>query len=300
MMVLKKPTAACLSKGLLSALSVGSSITSPCRPCRLQADALSRGRGFPRQLLRRYASVHNDMPNPERKVKASDQPSWPTSANPSPYEIFGLAKDAPYTKARFFQLAKLYHPDRHRHSSGDGISHRTKLERYRLVVAANEILSNPQKRRMYDLYGIGWDHQADARTRHRAADRAWRNEPGNASMNATWEDWERWYQQRDGTGEKQEPIFTSNGGFAGIIALFLIIGTWGQVTRAGTNSMNLLDMRDQRQAAISEELRRRQSEAAGRDRESRVESFLRQRELEKWAYDPPGHGVPLDAGASNK
>jgi curved DNA-binding protein CbpA len=186
----------------------------------------------------------------------------------------------------------MYHPDRQHQTSDDGIPHITKLERYRLVVAAHEILSNPQKKRMYDLYGLGWESQTDSHTRHREADRAWRQEPGNPSMNGTWEDWERWYQQRDGTGQKQEQVFTSNIGFMAIISVFLIIGTWSQMTRAGTNSITLMEMREQQHAAISKELRERQNQRRGLDREGRVENFLRQREIEKWAYDPPGHGLP--------
>jgi curved DNA-binding protein CbpA len=248
--------------------------------------------------MRSFASVHDANPSQGKRHNNSNSPSWPTSATPTPYEILGLSRDAPYTKARYFELAKLYHPDRQRHTSADGISRLTKLERYRQVVAAHEILSNPQKRRMYDLYGFGWDNQGNPRTRYRETDRAWRHEPGNPSMNATWEDWERWYQERDGKGEKQEEVFTSNLGFMAIISLFLVIGTWAQMTRAGTNSVSLLEMRDQNHAAISRELRQRQSQRAGLDREGRIENFLRQQELEKWAYDAPGHGLPAPGGTS--
>jgi curved DNA-binding protein CbpA len=195
---------------------------------------------------------------------------------------------------------KLYHPDRRHHTSGDGIPHPTKLERYRLVVAANEILSNPHKRRMYDIYGIGWVNESDPRARYRAADRAWRQAPGNASMNATWEDWERWRQQRDGNGGKQEPIFTSNGAFASIILLFMFIGSWGHITRAGARSMHALDMREERHAAISRDIRRRQSKTAGLNREGRVQTFLRQRELENWTHDLPGQAISAGSGPSNR
>ncbi|KAL2131480.1 hypothetical protein VTI74DRAFT_4968 [Chaetomium olivicolor] len=288
----KKPAAASSTSGVvLSTFSSSPFATPPCRPLRPPtAYRLPSKRLAPRRL---YASVHDVRTGQQRNAQASDYPRWPTSANPTPYEIFGLARNAPYSKARYFQLAKLYHPDRQLHTSDDGIPRLTKLERYRLVVAANEILSNPQKKRMYDLYGFGWENKADSQARHREVDRAWRHEPGNPSMNATWEDWERWYQKQNGKGdgEKQELVFTSNIGFMAIISIFLIIGTWSQMTRAGTNSVSLLEMRDERHAAISKELRERQSRKMGLDREGRVESFLRQRELERWAYDPPGHGV---------
>lgn len=283
--------AICPNSAAFSAICAQASIASQCRPwgCRPAC-----------QQTRSYASVLNGQSNQKDKGRASDQPRWPASAHPTPYEIFGLARDGRYDKARYFQLAKLYHPDRRHHTSSDGIPQVTKLERYRLVVAAHEILSSPQKRRLYDLYGVGWDSGADVRPRHRAVDRTWREGPGNASMNATWEDWEQWRRQWEGTGEKQEPAFISNGGFASIMMLFFFIASWAQITRAGTNSMSLLDMRDERHAAISRDMQRRQGERAGLDRERRVESFLRQRELENWGHDLPGHGLPEGSGTSQR
>jgi len=261
-MLLKKPPAAlCPTNGGRSAFCPSPSISSPCWP---------RGRRTASPAL--------------------------GCAHPTPYEILGLPRDCPYNKARYFQLAKLYHPDRQYHTADDGIPHLTKLERYRLVVAANEILSNPQKKRMYDVYGFGWESQTDSQTRHREADRAWRQEPGNPSMNATWEDWERWHQ-RGGSGEKQEQVFTSNIAFMAIVSVFLIVGTWSQMTRAGTNSVSLLEMRDQKHAAISKELRERRNQRVRLNRDGRVESFLRQRQFENWPYDPPGHGLPAPGGS---
>ncbi|KAL2268414.1 hypothetical protein VTJ83DRAFT_3260 [Remersonia thermophila] len=244
---------------------------------------------------RPYASVSDVSPNKTAKRGADGGPlQWPASPNPTPYEILGVSKNEPYNKKHFFRLAMHYHPDRQHLTADDGIPHLTKLERYRLVVAANELLSNPQKKRMYDLYGFGWDQHTDTHTRHREADRTWRKRPGNASMNATWEDWERWHQQRDGgKREKQEEIFASNVTFMAVVAFFLVLGTWSQMTRAGTNSMNLIDMRDQKHAAISKELQERRNQRIGLDRRDRVDQFLRQREYEKWAYDPPNHGLAL-------
>ncbi|KAK3995270.1 hypothetical protein QBC44DRAFT_234534 [Cladorrhinum sp. PSN332] len=221
---------------------------------------------------------------------ANDAPKWPTSANPTPYEIFGLAKDAPYNKGRFFQLVKLYHPDLCHNNPDDGIPHITKLDRYRLVIVANDVLSNPQKRRMYDLYNVGWDKVTDPSSRSRATDRAWRQEPGNASMNATWEDWERWHKQRD--GKKQEPVFLSNGGFATLIVVFVVIGTWTEVVYAGNHSIQLMGKRDQLHANVVKDMRRRDGDTFALTREGRIDHFLRQREYEKWGYDPPGHLLP--------
>ncbi|KAL2163314.1 hypothetical protein VTH06DRAFT_5371 [Thermothelomyces fergusii] len=297
MMPLKSPaTVLCPSRSILPLFSCLPSASSLCQP---------RDRPFVAPLSQcvqhwqTYATVSD-----RRRVDGAnntDSPKWPTSPNPTPYEILGHPRDSPYNKARYFQLAKLYHPDRYHHTSSDGIPAETKLERYRLIVAAHEILSNPQKKRLYDLYGFGWDNQADPRMQYREADRAWRREPGNAHMNATWEDWEQWYQQRNGNGGKQEEVFTSNIAFMAIVSAFLMIGTWSQMTRAGTNSISLIEMRDKQHAAISKELQERRNRRAGLDREARVENFVRQRDLEKWAHDPAGHGlrVPEDSEMSN-
>ncbi|KAL1843974.1 hypothetical protein VTJ49DRAFT_6378 [Mycothermus thermophilus] len=293
-MPLRKPTCAVLCScpsALLSGLGPATLIPATCWPRHARMPAVSS----PRPPRRFYASVSDVNPNQKAKRGGNDEPpKWPTSPHPTPYEILGIPKGEPYNKKHFFQLAMRYHPDRQHLTTDDGIPHLTKLERYRLVVAANELLSNPQKKRMYDLYGFGWDQHTDTHTRHREADRTWRQQPGNASMNATWEDWERWHQERDGgKGEKQEEIFASNITFMAAIAFFLIIGTWSQMTRAGTNSMNILDMRDQKHAAICKELQERRNQRVGLDRRDRVDQFLRQREYEKWAYDPPNHGLPL-------
>ncbi|KAK0736000.1 hypothetical protein B0T21DRAFT_383674 [Apiosordaria backusii] len=262
MMLLKRHTVTPFP--LTSAVLPSASITSP-RHCHLQA--------------RSYAATAQDV-----------QPKWPASASPTPYEIFGLAKDDPYTKARFNQLVKLYHPDLHHHTAHDGISHVTKLERYHLVIAANDILSSPQKRRMYDTYRVGWGPaQVDPQIQHRSTERSWRQEPGNASMNATWEDWERWYQERD--GKKQEPVFMSNFGFATILAFCAVVGVWTQVAYAEKKSASILNLQAQQQAVITREMMSRERAKAALSREGRVETFLMQRELGKWEYDAPGHGA---------
>lgn len=204
---------------------------------------------------------------------------------PTPYDIFHISKGAVYNKLRFYELVKLYHPDRKHHTKHDGVPHLTKLERYRLVVAANDILSDPTKRRLYDVYGAGWGGEGDMQSKFREVDRAWRSAPGNASMNATWEDWERWYDERN--GKKQQPVFMSNTGFAGVVFLFVLIGAWGQSARAGKHSVNLLDMQEQNHETVSKGLQHRVLESSGKSREDRVENFLRQRQ--GWGYDTPSN-----------
>ncbi len=56
------------------------------------------------QHVRRYAAVlSHEGSNQSRKHSHHETlPRWPTSPNPTPYEIFGLARDAPYREVRFY------------------------------------------------------------------------------------------------------------------------------------------------------------------------------------------------------
>lgn len=221
---------------------------------------------------------------------------WPevNSANsiPTPYQIFNQRKGAPYSKKRFYELVKLYHPDRHDFDpSEDCLPYTTKLERYRLVVAANDILSDPVKRGAYDCYGAGWNGHPEILRPQDAADssnvwggRGWGGGPGGPSQNATWEDWEKWYQ-RDAQGP-QEPRFVSNSAFVGLIFAFAVLGGVGQATRATSYGKEFIEQRDHLHGNISKDLVRRRQEAlhAYGSREERIESFLKQR-------DPMGHGL---------
>ncbi|CAK7199780.1 J domain-containing protein 1 [Sporothrix eucalyptigena] len=224
---------------------------------------------------------------------------WPASANPTPYEILGLAKNAAYQKKIFYALAKQYHPDLH-HAAPDhlqGLSSKERLERYRLIVAANDLLSHTGRRRMYDVYGMGWTptNVADKAEKARHYDREWRTRKDTSAYNATWEDWERWRQENgggasgDGANAKQAEQFMSNGGFAVVVLIMVCIGGWGQMARATSHGASILEMRDQNHKAISNTLRDRQTQDAPLSRQDRVGSFLERRE--GWSGYDMGMGM---------
>lgn len=193
---------------------------------------------------------------------------------------------------------KLYHPDRHDHStSRNGLSYATKLERYRLVVAANDLLSDPVKRGAYDRYGAGWNGMPDVARNtedswgNTRGGTGWGSDPSGPSNNATWEDWERWYA-RNAEGP-QEPRFVSNGAFVVLVIAFAIIGGIGQAHRVGNFSINFLEQRDGLHDSISKDLmrRRRETTSVYGNRDERINNFLKQR-------DPLGQGIldPRDEG----
>jgi hypothetical protein len=253
--------------------------SNPGRPRRCARSAsLSEVPWQRQQGARQYATAHHRSQwNP-----ADDDWSplrWPTSPNPTPYQILNQKRSAPYSKACFYELVKLYHPDRNGQILSGVMSDSTRLERYRLVVAANEILSNPAKRRAYDLYGAGWGRvrSMDASST-READRNWRKRPGNPSMNATWEDWERWHAERDGTASKQQALYMSNEMFVLALCAVVIIISIAHGKTANTTATHLKEMQDERHWAIRYDMARRGTEMYGLTRHERIETFLRQRD----------------------
>jgi hypothetical protein len=86
---------------------------------------------------------------------------WPDAVKPhrtpTPYQILKCSRGEQYTKQRFYALVKLYHPDRcHKASPVADLPLHIRLERYRLLVTAHDILSDIEKRKAYDAWGHGW------------------------------------------------------------------------------------------------------------------------------------------------
>lgn len=266
--------------------------TSSCLASRITAKRKPLIRP-PNQHWRDYAMVAGGYSRNKHETLP-----WPevTSVNaiPTPYQIFNQRKGSPYSKRRFYELVKLYHPDRHKiDGASDSIPYSTKLERYRLVVAANEILSDPVKREAYDYYGAGWNGMPGVTGSRNASDtwrgsgdsagRGWEGGRGGPFQNATWEDWERWYAR--GEKAEQSPTYFSNGAFVALIVMFAAVGGVGQATRLGNYSMTFIEQRDALHDEMSKELmRRRQETNSLANRDERVHSFLKQR-------DPFGYGV---------
>jgi len=237
---------------------------------------------------RHYATVRDDG------LKA-EEVQWPTMASrkavPTPYQIFQQKKTDPYSKRRFYELVKQYHPDRHGHDNHSPgrppLPQAIMVDRYRLVVAANDILSHPAKRKAYDECGAGWDGRPEARFRRDQwsydSDGHWTGfEDNNTSpfRNATWEDWEKWYQRNDkGRRQPQAPVYFSNGGFLSLIAIFACLGGIGQATRIGDHKVSYLKKLESTHADCSNDAQRRKEQAQGYGNlDRRVESFLKTRE----------------------
>lgn len=226
-------------------------------------------------------AIHPNLAPPTRSyATASDasghQDSWPKSPSFTPYEVFDIPRNAAYTKTRYYDLVKLYHPDRH---SG-GITHEVRLQRYKIVVAAHEILSDPVKRAAYDKFGTGWSYAS------RPDPTAGPFGPDvNIYENATWEDWERWNNRHNG---KQQHI-VDHRTFTRLIILLTLFG--GAVQASWIGQMNT--GYEERLREVSEDSMRflsgRRQSAINQmpSNDARVQSFLIRR-------DPTGSGLKDD------
>lgn len=235
---------------------------------------------------RTYATLAHDsaIPPPSDPHIHWPQPTHPGTP-PSPYQIFNQKRGEPYSKRRFYDLVKLYHPDRNNHPDDSSNSpnpckcpRSVMLERYRLIIAANAILSDPLKREAYDRYGYGWttlqqghDPSQAGHPNHPlykySTQHRWRADGATAYQwptdqdpmyNATWEDWERWYREQararsphykksstwgasffSHTG--RDTVFTNNYAFASLVFLLAALGGIGQATRVNEASKSRME-----------------------------------------------------------
>lgn len=242
-----------------------------------------RSSGKGKAQHREYAEYTSERPPSSQ----SENLYWPklssSTAIPTPYQIFQLSKDAPYSKRRFYELVKLYHPDRYTHEHCSSGTHPrlydVRVERYRLVVAANNILSDPTKRMAYDKYGTGWDGCRDIdKTKYdcgRHTDTKWSGFDANSSpaRNATWEDWEKW-NKRD-INHAQEPTYFSNKDFVYLILIFIALGGIGQASGLRGQSRSAFDRVEAVHDSCIKNIRtRRKSSLEHQNRDEMVQGFL--------------------------
>ncbi|KAL7276950.1 hypothetical protein RUND412_000044 [Rhizina undulata] len=225
------------------------------------------------------------------EVNPEEHP-WPTQPSPTPYQIFNSAPKSPYSKRKYYELVKLYHPD-HRHYRNTHISDAVRLERFRLIVAANSILSNPVKKTAYDRYGAGWGYQDStlhpmwaAREGHytRGGFPGYgKGGPDDPAGNATWEDWEKWYQRQAAKDqEPQKEVYTSNNVFLAVVIMFAAIGGLANINYASSSGGLVVKEVEKKNKEIGSDLERRKLEASGGTKDERVQRFLRNRD--PWKY----------------
>jgi len=269
-----------------------------------------------RQSRRRYAAVTDAS----SFANAGDSLPWPDPnphQPPSPYQVFNQVRGEPYSKRRFYELVMKYHPDRNSHPDDSATSpnpckcpREVMLERYRLVVAANTILADPEKRAAYDNFGFGWGTNVNPSgesplhkysTYHRwrkTGDTTFKWPTDQDPMyNANWEDWERWYQDRAdraraassmplyghfftaGHGKQNRGIFMNNYAFLSIVFLFALLGGIGQATRVSDYSKSRMEYQQQQNDETHQVLMRARQDAidqstSGENKKKRIQRFI--------------------------
>ncbi|KAF1988311.1 hypothetical protein K402DRAFT_32960 [Aulographum hederae CBS 113979] len=283
-----------IKKSILCPVSCNS-IQTLCSPSSTSSRGHNRGITRPSISLNNTSTYATFAPEqPDTTSDASRNHVWPSSKPnhvPTPYEILESTRGKPYNKTRFNELVKIYHPDKNGVET-IAIPLDVRMERYRLIVAAHAILSDPLRRGQYDRYGAGW---AGSSTLPQGTDTHGRTrgfyDPKGPMNNATWEDWERYYQYKhfgddgigkDGKRRPQEPVFLSNTAFIAVIVMFAAIAGVGQATRAENASLNFIEQRDAHHKEAGEMLRKVQQNAKVDGRDARVQKFLMERDPEAY------------------
>ncbi|KAK5135189.1 hypothetical protein LTR08_005576 [Meristemomyces frigidus] len=280
---------------LPSIQAAGSSTSSTCRRregTRQQASRCGQCRGS--------ATIATDPPERQEGAQYNGRQdhTWPKPKDgqtcPTPYQIFAMKHNAVYSKTRFYEMVKYYHPDLRTDAAMHNDSHQVQMERYRLIVAAHGILSDPVKRSAYDRLGAGWDGKAEAEQKQHG--RSGAHEPGPFShswsdpadsiwQNATWEDWERFHARKarqQGTGEANkapQTVYMQNSRFIVLVVFLAGVGGSANYSRAQDAGTYYIEQRDVVHDKAAKDLRKvRQEMSTMTNRQERIQWFLRQRE----------------------
>ncbi|KAK9248852.1 hypothetical protein V1506DRAFT_527948 [Lipomyces tetrasporus] len=129
--------------------------------------------------------------NSSRCATAADQSEflrWPNKTSPNPYQIFHISSgevDQKVLKKRYYILVKQYHPDTAElpDTASDAAKAADKIirERFNRIVEAYNVLSDPARKRLYDVSGDGWNYPDPERPSVKPHER----------YNYTAEEWER-------------------------------------------------------------------------------------------------------------
>ena len=308
-----------LKKSILLSTQPGSSL---CWHCFLNQQRASQATVPHRKRL--------DLRNHSQRTYATTAPDgdphlqWPEQSDPrrlpTPYQIFNQKPHEAYSKRRFYELVKIYHPDRNNANVKESDALEEITARYRLIIAANDILSDPERRSAYDRLGAGWSHYREDsdisgekwRGRKYSAYHRWkveyatkwgeRSTDGDPMYNATWEDWERWYErQRDPEGYArrhswnaaffssrgpQSAVFANNYVFLSVIALLAALGGIGQATRMN----QLQENRQSRIKAVNEQVGRDLLDVRNDARDSAASAISKEDRIRRWVQQREGYG----------
>lgn len=124
-----------------------------------------------------YAQIidnHENSLDISRRQEPLTDMQWPISQYPTPYEIFGInsqlgnhlsKRELRDLKKKYHKYVKLYHPDLSitrdildATRKGQILSLDEKINRFKMISQAYDILTNINKKRVYDLNRSNWSH----------------------------------------------------------------------------------------------------------------------------------------------
>ncbi|OAQ63601.1 Hsp40 co-chaperone Jid1 [Pochonia chlamydosporia 170] len=170
----------------------------------------------------------------------------------------------------FTQLVKLYHPDLSgADSRASNIPELVRLERYRLVIAAHNLLSDPRSRRLYESSNQDWcspKNSWNSEACHHSRSHSQGHETQSSSSPSPM---------------RQRPIYTSNVTFAMLLFALSMLGAALQMKRLASSRRDGKTLEVFLQEAIQEEVQAWASVLQGQSKDDRILAFLARR-----------HGVP--------
>lgn len=200
-------------------------------------------------------------------LRQSALSEWPSSPVPTPHQILQIEPGTPYTKTRFNQLVKIYHPDMSdTDSSVSQLPEAVRLERYRLIIAAHNLLSDASNRRLYESHHQGWFHPKSFSGRNEYAAAPAYSETHDTSPSPM----------------RQRPMYMSNATFAIVLVALGMLGAVLQYRRLAFSRRDTKRIELVLQEAIREEIEAWAAVLQGQSKDDRILAFLARR-----------HGVPL-------
>lgn len=131
-------------------------------------------------------------------VRSTNKRSFSTTARvaATPYDLLQVPKSASASdiKSQYYDLVKTLHPDRAASKPLDKKEYERRLEKFRSVVKAYDLLKDPKKRAMYDKFGMGWEFDVSSvlaqaeRQRYTWAARG----QFRPRTQAEWDHWHMW------------------------------------------------------------------------------------------------------------
>ncbi|KAK9449556.1 uncharacterized protein V1518DRAFT_416329 [Limtongia smithiae] len=143
--------------------------TTSTSPFLTRAFSNTRGRAA-------YASSSPDTSGSYADRITATMLRWPTKLNPTPYDIFHMQRGDKFNttelKRRYFFMVKMYHPDTAvgamegddavnaamRDRSTSDAAESIMRDRFHRIVEAYALLSDPARRKTYDVLGMGWSY----------------------------------------------------------------------------------------------------------------------------------------------